>query len=70
MYAHPMTEELRGTPQYPEIDEEYVGDIRLLATMHDVGKIGTYPNPMAREIALRHHENGPTLQAPIRSRPR
>jgi putative two-component system response regulator len=73
---------------YEEIDRDFIDDIGFLASMHDVGKIGTpddilnkagpltdwewtvmrehtkngafilstYPNPMAREIALSHHE--------------
>ncbi len=73
---------------FPQIDQDFINDIRFLAAMHDVGKIGTpddilnkkgplepwewdimkehtkngafllstYPNPMAKEIALSHHE--------------
>lgn len=73
---------------FEEIDRDFIDDIGFLASMHDVGKIGTpddilnkegpledwewsvmkehtkngayilstYPNPMAREIALYHHE--------------
>ncbi|MDR3167164.1 MAG: HD domain-containing protein [Treponema sp.] len=74
--------------QYPKVDADFVDNIVFLASMHDVGKIGTpddilnkegplsdwewtvmrehtkngafilstYPNPMAKEIALAHHE--------------
>jgi putative two-component system response regulator len=74
--------------QYPKVDADFVDNIGFLASMHDVGKIGTpddilnkegplsdwewtvmrehtkngafilstYPNPMAKEIALAHHE--------------
>lgn len=75
--------------QYPAIDADFIENISFLASMHDVGKIGTpddilnkqgplsewewnimrehskngafilstYPNPMAKEIALSHHEH-------------
>jgi PAS domain S-box-containing protein len=79
---------LAGREGYSEVDAQFVEDIKYLAAMHDVGKIGTsdnilnkegplndserdqmkehtingayllktYPNAMAREIALLHHE--------------
>jgi len=75
-------------PKYSRIDVDFIDNIGFLASMHDVGKIGTpddilnkegpltdwewtvmrehtkngafilstYPNPMAKEIALSHHE--------------
>lgn len=75
-------------PGFEKIDVDFVDDIGFLASMHDVGKVGTpddilnkegplsdwewtvmqehtkngafilstYPNPMAKEIALSHHE--------------
>ncbi len=87
-YARRFAEELFDHPGYDSIDRDFVDDIGFLASMHDVGKIGTpddilnkegplsdwewaimqehtkngayilstYPNPMAREIALNHHE--------------
>jgi putative two-component system response regulator len=89
-YSKCMAEELfRGTnPKYNRIDADFIENIGFLASMHDVGKIGTpddilnkegplsdfewgvmrehtkngafilssYPNPMAKEIALSHHE--------------
>jgi putative two-component system response regulator len=77
-----------GLPAYKRIDADFIDNIGFLASMHDVGKIGTpddilnkegplsdwewtvmrehtkngafilstYPNPMAKEIALSHHE--------------
>ncbi|MDR3247403.1 MAG: HD-GYP domain-containing protein [Treponema sp.] len=89
-YSKRLAEELYyslGT-QYPNIDADFIDNIGFLASMHDVGKIGTpddilnkegplsdwewtvmrehtkngafilstYPNPMAKEIALSHHE--------------
>jgi HD-GYP domain-containing protein (c-di-GMP phosphodiesterase class II) len=79
---------LRNNSRYEEVDTGFIEDIGFLASMHDVGKIGTpddilgkpgsldnrqwevmrehtingafilatYPNPMAKEIALHHHE--------------
>ena len=76
-------------PKYNRIDADFIDNIGFLASMHDVGKIGTpddilnkqgplsdwewgvmrehtkngafilstYPNPMAKEIALSHHEH-------------
>jgi putative two-component system response regulator len=89
-YSRRLSEELyRGSdPAYSRIDADFIDDIGFLASMHDVGKIGTpddilnkegplsdwewtvmqehtkngafilstYPNPMAKEIALSHHE--------------
>ncbi len=87
-YSGVMAEELFGNPEYPDIDREFIENIRFLAPMHDVGKIGTpddilnkkgplddrewvimkehtkngayilqaYPNPMAKDIAIFHHE--------------
>ncbi|AEF82465.1 HD domain-containing phosphohydrolase [Leadbettera azotonutricia] len=89
-YAKRLSEELfRGkNPKYNRIDADFIDNIGFLASMHDVGKIGTpddilnkqgpladwewtlmrehtkngafilstYPNPMAKEIALSHHE--------------
>jgi putative two-component system response regulator len=75
-------------PKYNRIDADYIDNIGFLASMHDVGKIGTpddilnkegplsdwewgvmrqhtinggfilstYPDPMAKDIALCHHE--------------
>ncbi|MDR2617637.1 MAG: HD domain-containing protein [Treponema sp.] len=89
-YAKRMSEELfrSKNPKYNRIDADFIDNIGFLASMHDVGKIGTpddilnkegplsdwewtvmrehtkngafilstYPNPMAKEIALSHHE--------------
>ena len=87
-YSERFATELFNRPGYEEIDRDFIDDITFLASMHDVGKIGTpddilnkegkladwewtimkehtkngayllatYPNPMAREIALYHHE--------------
>jgi putative two-component system response regulator len=89
-YSKRLAEELhRGKdPTYKRIDADFIDNIGFLASMHDVGKIGTpddilnkegplsdwewtvmrehtkngafilstYPNPMAKEIALSHHE--------------
>ncbi|MDR1566342.1 MAG: HD domain-containing protein [Treponema sp.] len=89
-YAKRMSEELfkSRNPMYNRIDADFIDNIGFLASMHDVGKIGTpddilnkegplsdwewtvmrehtkngafilstYPNPMAKEIALSHHE--------------
>jgi putative two-component system response regulator len=89
-YAKRMAEELFqcNNPNYNRIDADFIDNIGFLASMHDVGKIGTpddilnkegplsdwewtimrehtkngafilstYPNPMAKEIALSHHE--------------
>ncbi|MDR3174345.1 MAG: HD domain-containing protein, partial [Treponema sp.] len=89
-YSKRLAEELFYSlgAQYPNIDADFVENIGFLASMHDVGKIGTpddilnkegplsdwewtvmrehtkngafilstYPNPMAKEIALSHHE--------------
>jgi putative two-component system response regulator len=89
-YSKRLAEELyRGREEkYKRIDADFIDNIGFLASMHDVGKIGTpddilnkegplsdwewtvmrehtkngafilstYPNPMAKEIALSHHE--------------
>jgi putative two-component system response regulator len=89
-YSKRLAEELyRGkNEKYRRIDADFIDNIGFLASMHDVGKIGTpddilnkegplsdwewtvmrehtkngafilstYPNPMAKEIALSHHE--------------
>jgi putative two-component system response regulator len=89
-YSKRMAEELFESkePKYNRIDADFIDNIGFLASMHDVGKIGTpddilnkegplsdwewtvmrehtkngafilstYPNPMAKEIALSHHE--------------
>jgi len=90
LYSKRMAEELfkSKNPKYNRIDADFIDNIGFLASMHDVGKIGTpddilnkegplsdwewtvmrehtkngafilstYPNPMAKEIALSHHE--------------
>lgn len=88
LYSERLANELYNQPGYEEVDRDFIEDIGFLASMHDVGKIGTpddilnkegpladwewtimkehtkngafilstYPNPMAREIALNHHE--------------
>ncbi|GHU83392.1 phosphohydrolase [Spirochaetia bacterium] len=87
-YARRLARELFAKPGYDRIDADFIDNIGFLASMHDVGKIGTpddilnkegpltdwewtvmqehtkngafilstYPNPMAKEIALSHHE--------------
>jgi putative two-component system response regulator len=87
-YSQRLAEELYNRPGYDRIDADFIDNIGFLASMHDVGKIGTpddilnkegplsdwewtvmqehtkngafilstYPNPMAKEIALSHHE--------------
>ena len=89
-YSRRMAEELfrSKNTKYNRIDADFIDNIGFLASMHDVGKIGTpddilnkegplsdwewgvmrehtkngafilstYPNPMAKEIALSHHE--------------
>ena len=89
-YSRRMAQELflSKNPKYNRIDADFIDNIGFLASMHDVGKIGTpenilnkkgplsaeewgvmrehtqngafilssYPNPMAREIAIAHHE--------------
>lgn len=87
-YSERLAKELYNRSGYDEVDRDFIEDIGFLASMHDVGKIGTpddilnkegplsewewtimkehtkngafilstYPNPMAREIALNHHE--------------
>ncbi|MDR0382515.1 MAG: HD-GYP domain-containing protein [Spirochaetaceae bacterium] len=87
-YAEVLARALFNRPGYDYVDAEFIDNIGFLASMHDVGKIGTpddilnkegplsdwewtvmkehtkngafilstYPNPMAKEIALCHHE--------------
>jgi putative two-component system response regulator len=89
-YSKRLAQELfnGGDLKYKRIDADFIDNIGFLASMHDVGKIGTpddilnkegplsdwewtvmrehtkngafilstYPNPMAKEIALSHHE--------------
>ena len=89
-YSKKLAQELfhSKNPKYNRIDADFIDNIGFLASMHDVGKIGTpddilnkegplsdwewtvmrehtkngafilstYPNPMAKEIALSHHE--------------
>jgi putative two-component system response regulator len=87
-YSRCLAEELHLKPGYEQVDADFIDSIGFLASMHDVGKIGTpddilnkagplsdwewsvmkehtkngafilstYPNPMAKEIALSHHE--------------
>jgi HD-GYP domain-containing protein (c-di-GMP phosphodiesterase class II) len=89
-YSKRLSEELfqSKNSKYNRIDADFIDNIGFLASMHDVGKIGTpddilnkegplsdwewsvmrehtkngafilstYPNPMAKEIALSHHE--------------
>ena len=90
-YSKRLSEEIFRceNPKYNRIDADFIENIGFLASMHDVGKIGTpddilnksgpflewewalmrehtkngayilstYPNPMAKEIALSHHEH-------------
>ncbi|MDR3356788.1 MAG: HD-GYP domain-containing protein [Spirochaetaceae bacterium] len=87
-YSEVLAKALFNRKGYDSIDAEFIDNIGFLASMHDVGKIGTpddilnkegplsdwewtvmkehtkngafilstYPNPMAKEIALSHHE--------------
>jgi putative two-component system response regulator len=87
-YSQRLSQELFNKHGYERIDADFIDNIGFLASMHDVGKIGTpddilnkegplsdwewtvmrehtkngafilstYPNPMAKEIALSHHE--------------
>jgi putative two-component system response regulator len=87
-YSEILARTLFNRPGYDAVDAEFIDNIGFLASMHDVGKIGTpddilnkegplsdwewtvmkehtkngafilstYPNPMAKEIALSHHE--------------
>jgi putative two-component system response regulator len=87
-YSEVLAKALFNRPGYDVVDAEFIDNIGFLASMHDVGKIGTpddvlnkegplsdwewavmkehtkngafilstYPNPMAKEIALSHHE--------------
>ncbi len=83
-----MAKELYHKKGFEKVDVDFIDDIGFLASMHDVGKVGTpddilnkegplsnwewsimqehtkngafilstYPNPMAKEIAISHHE--------------
>jgi putative two-component system response regulator len=87
-YSRRLAKELFNKKGYERVDADFIDNIGFLASMHDVGKIGTpddilnkegplsdwewtvmqehtkngafilstYPNPMAKEIALSHHE--------------
>jgi putative two-component system response regulator len=87
-YSETLARALFNKRGYDAVDAEFIDNIGFLASMHDVGKIGTpddilnkegplsdwewtvmkehtkngafilstYPNPMAKEIALSHHE--------------
>ena len=87
-YYENCSDDMFNRPGCDSIDAEFIDNIGFLASMHDVGKIGTpddilnkegplsdwewtvmkehtkngafilstYPNPMAKEIALSHHE--------------
>ncbi|MDR2102896.1 MAG: HD-GYP domain-containing protein [Treponema sp.] len=100
LYSQCLAEELyQGCRQnHEEIDADFVDNIGFLASMHDVGKIGTpddilnkegplsdwewtimqehtkngafilstYPDPMAKEIALSHHERWDGTGYPFR----
>jgi putative two-component system response regulator len=87
-YSKRLAMELFNKKGYERVDADFIDNIGFLASMHDVGKIGTpddilnkegplsdwewtvmkehtkngafilstYPNPMAKEIALSHHE--------------
>ena len=90
LYAKRLAQKIHSSmkPIYQRIDADYIDNIGFLASMHDVGKIGTpddilnkdgslsewewkimrehtinggyilstYPHPMAKDIALCHHE--------------
>ncbi|MDR1429661.1 MAG: HD-GYP domain-containing protein [Spirochaetaceae bacterium] len=88
LYSERLARELYDRKNHEKIDADFIDNISFLASMHDVGKIGTpddilnkegplskwewsvmrehtkngayilstYPNPMAKEIALSHHE--------------
>jgi putative two-component system response regulator len=87
-YSRRLAVELYNKADYERVDADFIDNIGFLASMHDVGKIGTpddilnkegplsdwewnvmqehtkngafilstYPDPMAKEIALSHHE--------------
>jgi putative two-component system response regulator len=87
-YSKRLAKELFNKKGYERVDADFIDNIGFLASMHDVGKIGTpddilnkegplsdwewtvmqehtkngafilstYPDPMAKEIALSHHE--------------
>ncbi|MDR3168046.1 MAG: HD domain-containing protein [Treponema sp.] len=99
-YSLRLAEELyqKHSQKYPQIDADFLDNIGFLASMHDVGKIGTpddilnkegplsswewtimqehtkngafilstYPNPMAKEIAMCHHEHWDGTGYPFR----
>ncbi|MDR2101266.1 MAG: HD domain-containing protein [Treponema sp.] len=99
-YSRRLTAELyqKHSQKYRQIDADFLDNIGFLASMHDVGKIGTpddilnkkgplsewewtimrehtkngafilstYPNPMAKEIALCHHEHWDGTGYPFR----
>ena len=99
-YARRLAQELHSSqdPMYRRIDADYIDNIGFLASMHDVGKIGTpddilnkegplsdwewsimrehtinggfilstYPHPMAKDIALCHHERWNGLGYPYK----
>jgi putative two-component system response regulator len=97
-YSRAFAQELYNRGDYDSIiDADFIDNIGFLASMHDVGKIGTpddilnkegplsdwewnvmqehtkngafilstYPNPMAKEIALSHHEKWNGLGYPF-----
>jgi putative two-component system response regulator len=87
-YASLLAKTIYRKPGFEKVDVDFIDDIGFLASMHDVGKVGTpddilnkegplsdwewtimqehtkngafilstYPNPMAKEITLSHHE--------------
>lgn len=96
-YSSFFAKTLFHKPGFEKVDLDFVDDIGFLASMHDVGKVGTpddilnkegplsewewtimqehtkngafilstYPNPMAKEIALSHHEKWNGLGYPF-----
>jgi putative two-component system response regulator len=97
-YSKRLAKELFNKKGYERIDADFIDTIGFLASMHDVGKIGTpddilnkegplsewewtvmqehtkngafilstYPHPMAKEIALSHHERWNGLGYPFK----
>ena len=97
-YSKKLAMELFNKKGYERIDADFIDNIGFLASMHDVGKIGTpddilnkegplsdwewtvmqehtkngafilstYPHPMAKEIALSHHERWNGLGYPFK----
>ena len=97
-YSKRLAMELFNKKGYERIDADFIDNIGFLASMHDVGKIGTpddilnkegplsdwewtvmqehtkngafilstYPHPMAKEIALSHHERWNGLGYPFK----